>query len=230
MKIKIALLTSVFSFIIVSCSPQIKKLDMLQEQSKDRQYSEIAATQIDCDVSQSGCARQHWIKADACYRLGNSSIPETIRTREQMENWQQKTREYLDCAIENDLATINALDATQDRFVSQNQVELALLDARLRRRDLATASADADQQNKLLEEQALVVQKGVNAAPAGFYYQADALMNSVLRHPSEGDCALIAKAAELLDKAQAEGTSFQGAAEALSGAITSESAKRGCAS
>src|SRR5262245_48187019 len=132
MRPSIVLLISALSFIIVGCNPQIKKLDFLQELSKDRQYSEITTTQIDCKPSQIGCARQHWVKADACYRLGSSSMPENIKTNEQLKSWQQEMRRYLDCAIENDLATMDALSITPDKVVSQNQVELALLDARLR--------------------------------------------------------------------------------------------------
>ena len=211
-------------------NPTVGQLEKLKSLAAAGQYQEIVAESVDCDPNKQGCAQAHWIKADACYRLAAGGPPRPPGTSGpgQASVIPAAKRQQLDCAITNYDAALAALASAPDPAVDRNQVELGLLDSLLRRRDLAENSTDADRQNALLEQRAMAAQSGPIGRPAGFYYAADAQLNATLRQTDQGGCAEIARAAEQLDSAQADGTSFGDAAHSLARAIANARTARGC--
>jgi hypothetical protein len=197
-------------------NPTVKQLETVKGQAAAGNYAATAQEPVTCKPDRAGCAQLHWIKADSCRRLVTD---EPVELR----------RAHLDCAVENYEASLAGLARLPDPAVDRSQVELGLLDSLQRRRDVASDKADADRQNEALLKQAVAAQRGPNARPAGFYYAADAELNAVLRGPPSGGCIEIGRAAELLGKAEAQGTSFATPAAGLSQAIVNARKARGCA-
>ena len=200
------------ALLAAGCSADLTQLKSMKDLAAAGRYDQVAAQPVGCTAAAQGCTQMRAIKADACRRLAATDPPAARRP-------------HLDCAIENYGL---ALAGNDDPEANRAQAELGLLDSLQRRRDVASDKGDADRQNADLAARAAQAQQGRNARPAGFYYAADAELNTVLRAGPQGGCAEIGRAASLLTEAHAEGTSLAAAAGGLGRAVANARRARSC--
>lgn len=171
------------------CDEDTRSLETAQDQALAGDTTAIANTLLDCDPTSAACAKNHWIKADACLKLAQQEVSAGRASG-------AEARSRAGCATDS---YTSALRGWSD---AQGTVRAGQLEAQRVSRQVSRSASEGARWNSAMGRSAAAFAATFPARAAGSYYAGDALFWDIVR-TGGADCAGLQRVASLAGSARA---------------------------